>query len=155
LSTTSAGVTDSPVLEGAKRTPAAAEWMPRRLAHIRQQSRHPAKQAWPACHPRPATTTGVLCVWPKVALSGWPQATYGTVAAVIGSLDGQRFSSDIAQEAPMTSMTAPASSPEVWHGTTILTVRKAGKVVIAGDGQVSFGATIIKSNAKKVRSLGK
>jgi ATP-dependent HslUV protease, peptidase subunit HslV len=42
-----------------------------------------------------------------------------------------------------------------WHATTILTVRKAGKVVIAGDGQVSFGPTIIKANAKKVRQLGK
>ena len=52
-------------------------------------------------------------------------------------------------------MTAQALSSEVWHGTTILTVRKAGKVVIAGDGQVSLGATIIKANAKKVRSLGK
>lgn len=52
-------------------------------------------------------------------------------------------------------MTAPAPSPGVWYGTTILTVRKAGKVVIAGDGQVSLGATVIKSNAKKVRSVGK
>ena len=43
----------------------------------------------------------------------------------------------------------------LWHGTTILTVRKGGKVVIAGDGQVSIGQTIIKSNAKKVRPLGK
>ncbi|MCB1548074.1 MAG: ATP-dependent protease subunit HslV, partial [Hyphomicrobiaceae bacterium] len=42
-----------------------------------------------------------------------------------------------------------------WHATTILTVRKGGKVVIAGDGQVSLGATIIKANARKVRSLGK
>ena len=42
-----------------------------------------------------------------------------------------------------------------WHATTILTVRKGGKVVIAGDGQVSLGQTIIKSNAKKVRRLGK
>jgi len=42
-----------------------------------------------------------------------------------------------------------------WHGTTILTVRKGGRVVIAGDGQVSLGATIIKANARKVRSLGK
>lgn len=40
-----------------------------------------------------------------------------------------------------------------WHGTTILCVRKGGKVVIAGDGQVSMGATIIKANAKKVRRL--
>ena len=42
-----------------------------------------------------------------------------------------------------------------WHGTTILTVRKGGTVVIGGDGQVSIGQTIIKSNAKKVRRLGK
>ncbi|MCX5513845.1 ATP-dependent protease subunit HslV [Kaistia algarum] len=42
-----------------------------------------------------------------------------------------------------------------WHGTTIITVRKAGKVVIAGDGQVSLGQTVIKHNAKKVRPLGK
>jgi ATP-dependent HslUV protease subunit HslV len=42
-----------------------------------------------------------------------------------------------------------------WHGTTILTVRKGGKVVIAGDGQVTLGQTIIKGNAKKVRRVGK
>jgi len=42
-----------------------------------------------------------------------------------------------------------------WHATTILSVRKGGRVVIAGDGQVSFGATIIKANARKVRQLGK
>jgi ATP-dependent HslUV protease subunit HslV len=47
----------------------------------------------------------------------------------------------------------PASAP-VWHGTTILSVRKGGTVVVAGDGQVSFGESIIKSNAKKVRRLG-
>ena len=43
----------------------------------------------------------------------------------------------------------------LWHGTTILTVRKGGTVVIDGDGQVSIGQTIVKSNAKKVRKLGK
>jgi len=41
-----------------------------------------------------------------------------------------------------------------WHGTTILSVRKGGKVVIAGDGQVTMGNTIVKSNAKKLRRLG-
>jgi ATP-dependent HslUV protease, peptidase subunit HslV len=41
-----------------------------------------------------------------------------------------------------------------WHGTTILSVRKGGKVVIAGDGQVSMGQTVMKPNAKKVRLLG-
>ncbi len=44
---------------------------------------------------------------------------------------------------------------ETWHGTTILTLRKNGRVVIAGDGQVSLGATVIKSNARKVRGLGR
>jgi ATP-dependent HslUV protease subunit HslV len=47
-----------------------------------------------------------------------------------------------------------ASSEAIWHGTTVLCVRKAGGVVIAGDGQVSMGNTIVKSNARKVRRLG-
>src|SRR5213082_4120309 len=46
-------------------------------------------------------------------------------------------------------------SPDLWHGTTILTVRKGGVVAIGGDGQVSIGQTIVKANAKKVRRLGK
>ena len=41
-----------------------------------------------------------------------------------------------------------------WHGTTILSVRKGGKVVVVGDGRVSLGQTVIKANAKKVRRLG-
>ena len=41
-----------------------------------------------------------------------------------------------------------------WHGTTILSVRRGGKVVIAGDGQVSMGNTVMKPNARKVRRLG-
>ena len=43
---------------------------------------------------------------------------------------------------------------ESWHGTTILGVKKDGRTVIAGDGQVSLGNTVIKPNAKKVRRLG-
>jgi ATP-dependent HslUV protease subunit HslV len=43
---------------------------------------------------------------------------------------------------------------EQYHGTTILGVRKGGKTVIAGDGQVSLGNTVIKPNARKVRRLG-
>ena len=43
---------------------------------------------------------------------------------------------------------------ESWHGTTILAVRKNGHAIIAGDGQVSLGATVIKPNARKVRRLG-
>jgi len=45
------------------------------------------------------------------------------------------------------------SNQAVWHGTTILSVRKGGRVVVAGDGQVSLGSTVIKSNARKVRPL--
>ena len=48
----------------------------------------------------------------------------------------------------MTDNTFPA-----WHGTTILAVRKGGTTVIAGDGQVTQGATIVKGNARKVRKL--
>ncbi|HJQ60059.1 MAG TPA: ATP-dependent protease subunit HslV [Vineibacter sp.] len=46
------------------------------------------------------------------------------------------------------------SQTAVWHGTTILSVRKGGQVVLAGDGQVSLGQTVIKANARKVRRLG-
>ena len=41
-----------------------------------------------------------------------------------------------------------------WHGTTILSVRRSGRVVIAGDGQVTQGQTVMKPNARKVRTLG-
>ncbi len=47
------------------------------------------------------------------------------------------------------------SSAGLWHGTTILTVRKNGVVAVGGDGQVSFGQTVLKANAKKVRRLAK
>src|SRR3954467_15385069 len=40
-----------------------------------------------------------------------------------------------------------------WHGTTILCLRKGGEVVVAGDGQVTMGQTVVKSNARKVRRL--
>ncbi|MDB5597588.1 MAG: proteasome and subunit [Hyphomicrobiales bacterium] len=52
-------------------------------------------------------------------------------------------------------LNAPSSSPQSWHATTILMVRKGGRTVIGGDGQVSLGQTIIKGNARKVRRLGK
>ena len=44
--------------------------------------------------------------------------------------------------------------PVGWHGTTILCVRRAGAVAMAGDGQVSLGQTIVKGNARKVRRIG-
>src|SRR5262245_15436962 len=43
--------------------------------------------------------------------------------------------------------------PATWYGTTILAVRKNGKVVVAGDGQVTLGNQVLKSNARKVRRL--
>ncbi|MCO5146893.1 MAG: ATP-dependent protease subunit HslV [Aquamicrobium sp.] len=46
------------------------------------------------------------------------------------------------------------SNEIIMHGTTIVTVRKGGKVVIAGDGQVSLGQTVMKGNARKVRRIG-
>jgi ATP-dependent HslUV protease subunit HslV len=49
------------------------------------------------------------------------------------------------------SAQTPGQPP--WHGTTILSVRKGGRVVVAGDGQVSVGDTVMKSQAKKVRRL--
>ncbi|MCE2564301.1 ATP-dependent protease subunit HslV [Komagataeibacter sp. FNDCF1] len=44
--------------------------------------------------------------------------------------------------------------PVGWHGTTILCVRRGGQVAMAGDGQVTLGATVIKGNARKVRRIG-
>ncbi|CAN7227106.1 ATP-dependent protease subunit HslV [Phyllobacterium sp. LjRoot231] len=46
-------------------------------------------------------------------------------------------------------------NPSTMYGTTIVTIRKNGKVVIAGDGQVSLGNTVMKGNARKVRRIGK
>ncbi len=51
-------------------------------------------------------------------------------------------------------ISAAMSDTMTWHGTTILSVRRNGKVVVAGDGQVSMGQTVMKPNAKKVRRLG-
>ena len=45
------------------------------------------------------------------------------------------------------------AEPPQWHGTTILTVRKGGTVVIGGDGQVTFGNVVLKASARKVRRL--
>ena len=59
-------------------------------------------------------------------------------------LAGKRYSRVISQSSPIPSP----------HATTIVTVRKGSTVVIAGDGQVSLGQTILKGNARKVRRLG-
>ena len=49
----------------------------------------------------------------------------------------------------------PSQNPTVFHATTIVSVRRGGQVVIAGDGQVTRGHTVMKANARKVRRLGK
>ncbi len=49
----------------------------------------------------------------------------------------------------------PSQNPNVFHATTICSVRRNGQVVIAGDGQVTLGHTVMKANARKVRRLGK
>ena len=49
----------------------------------------------------------------------------------------------------------PSQNPNVFHATTIVSVRRGGQVVIAGDGQVTLGHTVMKANARKVRRLGK
>jgi len=54
---------------------------------------------------------------------------------------------------PLSHQPSPFDASQ-WHGTTILAVRKGNTVVIAGDGQVSLGQTVIKSNARKVRRIG-
>ena len=47
------------------------------------------------------------------------------------------------------------NTAEKWHGTTIVLLRKNNETVVAGDGQVSLGNTVLKSNAKKVRKIEK
>jgi ATP-dependent HslUV protease subunit HslV len=50
-------------------------------------------------------------------------------------------------------MNTTTQDPIGWHGTTILCVRKDGRVAMAGDGQVSLGQTVVKNNARKVRRI--
>ena len=45
------------------------------------------------------------------------------------------------------------NTAEKWHGTTIVLLRKGGETIVAGDGQVSLGNTVLKSKAKKVRKI--
>ena len=49
----------------------------------------------------------------------------------------------------------PSQNPHVFHATTIVSVRRNGRVVVGGDGQVTLGNTVMKGNARKVRRLGK
>ena len=52
-----------------------------------------------------------------------------------------------------TMSTSSSSGTPQWHGTTILSVRKNGRVVVAGDGQVSMGQTVMKPNARKAMAI--
>jgi len=54
---------------------------------------------------------------------------------------------------PLTMHDTSTNSASPWHATTILAVRKPDKVVLAGDGQVSMGPTVMKGNARTLRSL--
>ncbi|SMF08834.1 ATP-dependent HslUV protease, peptidase subunit HslV [Tistlia consotensis] len=56
---------------------------------------------------------------------------------------------------PPRHLSGMSEDSTLWHGTTILSVRKDGLCVVAGDGQVTLGQTVIKSNARKVRRIGK
>ena len=49
----------------------------------------------------------------------------------------------------------PSQNPNVFHATTIISVRRNGQVAVAGDGQVTLGHTVMKGNARKVRRLGR
>src|SRR6185312_12948747 len=49
----------------------------------------------------------------------------------------------------------PSQNPNVFHATTIISVRRNGRVAVAGDGQVTLGNTVMKANARKVRRLGR
>ena len=49
----------------------------------------------------------------------------------------------------------PSRNPGVFHATTIVSVRRDGRVAVAGDGQVTLGNTVMKANACKVRRLGR
>ena len=49
----------------------------------------------------------------------------------------------------------PRSNPGVFHATTSVSVRRDGRVAVAGDGQVTLGNTVMKANARKVRRLGR
>jgi len=75
------------------------------------------------------------------------------MARILQTLDLARRDADMAGT-EILMMNTHENSHKSWHATTILSVRKGGKVVIAGDGQVSLGNTVIKANARKVRTLG-
>lgn len=64
-----------------------------------------------------------------------------------------RFAKTIVSQKSLFKNTTRTFGAVNWHGTTIICVRKDGKVAMAGDGQVSMGSTVVKGNARKVRRL--
>src|SRR5262245_10639021 len=88
----------------------------------------------------------LACLAGPKALSAWARHFHRpepALASACSPLIYRPFMPTSAKASPMTPMNDVAPSQSAWHGTTILTVRKSGKVVIAGDGQVSLGATVI------------
>ena len=75
----------------------------------------------------------------------------GVRRSVIGGATCPKL--DRASNRPTSSGMTRPNDPILWHGTTILSLRRGGEVVVAGDGQVSMGQSIVKSNARKVRRL--
>ena len=70
----------------------------------------------------------------------------------IGSISISRPTPHRHQPTSLYHATSPPSSPD-WHGTTIVCVRKNGRVCMMGDGMVSMGSVIVKPNAKKIRRI--
>jgi ATP-dependent HslUV protease, peptidase subunit HslV len=95
---------------------------------------------------------GGLTVYLYIADALAPRPRAGMDGAASSAIIATLLSAP-ADRSPMDRSSVSDAQPS-WHGTTILSVRKAGQVVIAGDGQVSLGQTVIKANARKVRRIG-
>jgi ATP-dependent HslUV protease, peptidase subunit HslV len=88
---------------------------------------------------------------PFINFTGWlPQSGLGSHRAALAAPVPLAY---ISVSRVLSKLHMEHSGKPVWHGTTILCVRKGGRVVVAGDGQVSMGQTVVKSNARKLRRL--
>jgi len=108
---------------------------------------HALEKRGPFNRPTPHSLLRYGPVWPELSIIVTEITAKPTDCNLASQPLNQRTRGNLMQASPYET--------PVWHGTTILTVRKGGRVVIGGDGQVSIGQTVIKSNAKKVRKLGK
>src|SRR6478672_3249393 len=119
----------------------------RTFAHERVSSRWTLRGAY-SCRRTGSSRFARTCAEPRAFYQGSP--AFATAASAIAP---SRQDAYIVSKHGHPRM-QPTQS-DLWHGTTILTVRKGGVVAVGGDGQVSIGQTIVKANAKKVRRLGK